>query len=124
MKTACRSIRAFSSDRVFIIPADDPLRVNALQRRAAVVLQKSLREGFGLTVSEAYGSAGRYWAAMLAASAIRLSRDTAVFWSQACSKRRNGSACCWTISVCGAARVSRAVARVRRHFMLTHLLEE
>lgn len=27
--------------------------MNALQRRAAVVLQKSLREGFGLTVSEA-----------------------------------------------------------------------
>src|SRR5262249_30862169 len=26
---------------------------NALQRRAAVVLQKSLREGFGLTVTEA-----------------------------------------------------------------------
>jgi trehalose synthase len=27
--------------------------VNALQRKAAVVLQKSLREGFGLTVAEA-----------------------------------------------------------------------
>ncbi len=27
--------------------------VNALQRRAAVVVQKSLREGFGLTVTEA-----------------------------------------------------------------------
>ena len=27
--------------------------VNALQRRAAVVLQKSVREGFGLTVTEA-----------------------------------------------------------------------
>jgi trehalose synthase len=27
--------------------------VNALQRRAAVVLQKSIREGFGLTVTEA-----------------------------------------------------------------------
>jgi trehalose synthase len=27
--------------------------VNALQRRAAVVIQKSLREGFGLTVTEA-----------------------------------------------------------------------
>jgi trehalose synthase len=27
--------------------------VNALQRRAAVVLQKSVREGFGLTVAEA-----------------------------------------------------------------------
>ena len=44
---------ALSGERILIIAADDPLLVNALQRRAAVVLQKSLREGFGLTVSEA-----------------------------------------------------------------------
>jgi trehalose synthase len=40
-------------DHVMVITADDPLLVNALQRRAAVVLQKSIREGFGLTVTEA-----------------------------------------------------------------------
>lgn len=32
---------------------DNALEVNAMQRGAAVVLQKSLREGFGLTVAEA-----------------------------------------------------------------------
>jgi trehalose synthase len=32
---------------------DDAALVNALQRQAAVVLQKSTREGFGLTVTEA-----------------------------------------------------------------------
>jgi len=32
---------------------EDTALVNVLQRRAAVVLQKSLREGFGLTVAEA-----------------------------------------------------------------------
>jgi len=32
---------------------DDTALVNALQTRADVVLQKSLREGFGLTVAEA-----------------------------------------------------------------------
>jgi len=36
-----------------VISVDDPILVNALQRRAAVVLQKSIREGFGLTVTEA-----------------------------------------------------------------------
>ena len=36
-----------------MLTVDDPLLVNALQRRAAVVLQKSTREGFGLTVTEA-----------------------------------------------------------------------
>jgi trehalose synthase len=39
------------------LPMDDPddnaLMVNALQRGAAVVVQKSLAEGFGLTVTEA-----------------------------------------------------------------------
>jgi trehalose synthase len=34
-------------------PAENAAIVNALQRHAAVVVQKSLREGFGLTVTEA-----------------------------------------------------------------------
>ncbi len=38
---------------VHLITETDELLVNALQRHAAVVLQLSLREGFGLTVSEA-----------------------------------------------------------------------
>jgi trehalose synthase len=40
---------------VFILelPAVAPLEVNALQRASTVVIQKSLREGFGLTVAEA-----------------------------------------------------------------------
>ena len=40
-------------DDIIIISHQDGALVNALQRKAAVVLQKSLREGFGLTVSEA-----------------------------------------------------------------------
>jgi trehalose synthase len=38
---------------VLELPPDAHLEINALQRGAAVVLQKSLREGFGLTVAEA-----------------------------------------------------------------------
>jgi len=40
-------------ERVIILSVQDTALVNALQSRAAVVLQKSLREGFGLTVAEA-----------------------------------------------------------------------
>ncbi len=40
-------------ERILILSREDTALVNALQRRAAVVLQKSLREGFGLTVAEA-----------------------------------------------------------------------
>src|SRR6266496_184512 len=48
------SLCACRDDRILIlISGDDTALVNALQTRAAVVLQKSLREGFGLTVAEA-----------------------------------------------------------------------
>lgn len=42
-----------ADDRIHILSVQDSALVNALQRRAAVVLQKSIREGFGLTVTEA-----------------------------------------------------------------------
>jgi trehalose synthase len=38
---------------VLLLPPDAHLTINALQRRSTVVVQKSLREGFALTVSEA-----------------------------------------------------------------------
>jgi trehalose synthase len=39
--------------RIIVLSHQDGALVNALQRRAACVLQKSIREGFGLTVAEA-----------------------------------------------------------------------
>lgn len=47
------SLLKHKTARIVILTAEDSTLVNALQRRAAVVLQKSLREGFGLTVTEA-----------------------------------------------------------------------
>ncbi len=47
------SLLGSREDRIIIISHQDTALVNALQRTAAVVLQKSLREGFGLTVTEA-----------------------------------------------------------------------
>ena len=38
---------------ILLLPNDAHLDINALQRAATVVIQKSLREGFGLTVAEA-----------------------------------------------------------------------
>ncbi|HSB05740.1 MAG TPA: glycosyltransferase, partial [Thermodesulfobacteriota bacterium] len=40
-------------ERIIILSHQDTALVNALQRQATVVLQKSIREGFGLTVAEA-----------------------------------------------------------------------
>jgi trehalose synthase len=47
------SLLECKEERILILTAEDSALVNALQRRAAVILQKSLREGFGLTVTEA-----------------------------------------------------------------------
>ena len=47
------SLLGSKEERILVLTAEDSALVNALQRRAAVVLQKSLREGFGLTVTEA-----------------------------------------------------------------------
>jgi trehalose synthase len=45
--------RSAGVERLVIVAADEPVLVNALQRTAAVVLQKSTKAGFGLTVTEA-----------------------------------------------------------------------
>jgi trehalose synthase len=47
------SVLKHKDERIHILTVEDSALVNALQSRAAVVLQKSLREGFGLTVTEA-----------------------------------------------------------------------
>jgi len=48
-----RSLLDEREEHIVIISKEDTALVNALQSRAAVVLQKSIREGFGLTVAEA-----------------------------------------------------------------------
>jgi len=48
-----QSLLGSREERIIILTVQDGALVNALQRRAHVVLQKSIREGFGLTVAEA-----------------------------------------------------------------------
>ncbi|MBW2056466.1 MAG: glycosyltransferase [Deltaproteobacteria bacterium] len=47
------SLLGCREERIILLSCQDAALVNALQRRAAVILQKSIREGFGLTVTEA-----------------------------------------------------------------------
>jgi len=118
------AIRAASSERILIIAADDPLLVNALQRHAAVVLQKSLREGFGLTVSEAMwkgravigGDVGGIRHQIVHGQCGFLAGDV----EQAAANIK-------ALLLDPALRRSigrRARERVRRHFLLTRLLED
>jgi len=56
-KTVLSEVRGAARDdpdiHILLLPPDANLEINALQRAATIVLQKSLREGFGLTVAEA-----------------------------------------------------------------------
>lgn len=51
--TVYESLLDQREERIIILSREDSSLVNALQSKAAVVLQKSIREGFGLTVTEA-----------------------------------------------------------------------
>jgi trehalose synthase len=53
LKEVLREAESDPDIKVLDLPASVPLEVNALQRASTIVIQKSLREGFGLTVSEA-----------------------------------------------------------------------
>jgi trehalose synthase len=52
-----QEVRSYASDDpdiyILLLPAFSDKEINCLQRAATVILQKSVREGFGLTVSEA-----------------------------------------------------------------------
>lgn len=45
--------RFIENNDIILITTENDILVNALQRKSAVIIQKSLREGFGLTVTEA-----------------------------------------------------------------------
>ncbi|GAG25902.1 unnamed protein product, partial [marine sediment metagenome] len=45
--------KLINNNDIILITAENNILVNALQRRSSVVIQKSIREGFGLTVTEA-----------------------------------------------------------------------
>lgn len=53
LKDVLRAVDHDPDIKILELPAWAPLEVNALQRASTIVIQKSLREGFGLTVSEA-----------------------------------------------------------------------
>jgi trehalose synthase len=53
LKEVLREADGDADIHVIELPAWAPLEVNALQRASTIVIQKSLKEGFGLTVSEA-----------------------------------------------------------------------
>lgn len=109
---------------VLMLPPTSDIEINALQRASAVIVQKSLREGFGLTVSEALWKGKPVVASAVGGIPLQVKH------------RYNG----WLVhSVEGATRAIRECLRhpeyakrlgengrehVRQHFLLTRQLRD
>jgi trehalose synthase len=117
-------ICASSGERVTVIAADDPLLVNALQRRAAVVLQKSLREGFGLTVSEAMWKGRAVIGGNVGGIRHQIVHGQSGFLVSDVNQTATTIAALLLDPALRRGVGRRARERVRRHFLLTRLLEE
>jgi trehalose synthase len=118
------SLMAARDERIIILSKEDTALVNTLQRRAAVVLQKSIREGFGLTVAEAMwkgtpvigGNVGGIWYQIedgsdgFLVSSIQEAADRIVQLIQNEALRRDLG--------------RKAHQKVKNHFLLTRLLEQ
>ena len=100
------ALPAAARERVHLalLPMDDveenAVIVNALQRRAAVVVQKSLAEGFGLTVAEAMWKSRPVVASRIGGIQDQIEHgETGLLLDDpalAVRVRRRGAASCWT----------------------------
>ena len=101
------------------------VQINAFQRVADVVIQKSLREGFGLTVSEGAleGPAGRS-AAAPAASSCRSATATTATSSTRSRSARSAPSTCSPIPVGADALGAQGQEHVRENFLSTRELED
>jgi len=88
------SLLKHRDERIRILSAQDSALMNALQRRAAVVLQKSIREGFGLTVAEAMWKGAAVIGGNAGASGARSGTARMGSWSPRWRRLRSGSCSC------------------------------
>ncbi len=78
--------------RLVGLPMDDfevnALMVNAIQRQATVIVQKSLEEGFGLTVAEAMWKSRPVMASAVGGIVDQVAPGTGILLSQPSGPRR------------------------------------
>jgi trehalose synthase len=118
------SLESSLDDRVHILTVDDPLLVNALQRSAAVVLQKSLREGFGLTVTEAMWKGAAVIGGNVGGIRHQIVDGESGFLVNSVQEAADR-----IVQLLGDERLrqrlgAQARERVRERYLLSHLLEE
>ena len=102
------------------------LMVNAIQRQATVVVQKSIEEGFGLTVAEAMWKSRPVVASAVGGIVDQVAPGTGVLLSQPSDLDAFGRALTDLLASPGemAAMGRRARTRIRSHFLTDrHLID-
>ena len=112
-------------ERVIVVTVDDPLLVNALQRRAAVVLQKSTREGFGLTVTEAMWKGAAVIGGNVGGIRHQIrDGENGFLVRHSRPGGRSGSCSSCAIPRCASGSVRGRRETVRENFLMSRLLED
>jgi len=81
---------------VLELPPTANLEINAIQRASTIVLQKSLKEGFGLTVSEALWKAKPVIAGAVGGIPLQVTHRYSGILTHTIEARRFGSSSCST----------------------------
>jgi trehalose synthase len=114
---------ALVDETITVLTVDDPILVNALQRRAAVVLQKSLREGFGLTVTEAMWKGAAVIGGNVGGIRHQIEEGSNGFLVNSTDEAAARMVQILQDPTLRQKLGSRATATVREKFLMSHLLE-
>lgn len=123
-KEVYESLLDEQEDRIIILSKEDTALVNALQRRAAVVLQKSLREGFGLTVTEAMWKGAPVIGGDVGGIRHQITDGENGFLVSSVEEAAERIVQLVQNPTLGRQMGERARETVRNHFLLTRVLEE
>jgi trehalose synthase len=118
------TIHSSADERVVVVAVDDPMLVNALQRKAAVVLQKSLREGFGMTVTEAMWKGAAVIGGNVGGIARQITDGENGFLVNSVDECAERIVQLLNNPALGKQLGARARETVRRNFLLSHLVED
>ncbi len=115
------------SGEIILLSIEDNMLINALQTMAAVVIQKSIREGFGLTVTEALWKARPVVASNVGGIRRQIFHEKTGYLFDPADRQSFADAICFLLKNpdIGAELGARGKEHVRRNFLITrHIIDD
>lgn len=114
------------SGDIVLITYENNILVNALQKSASVIIQKSLREGFGLTVTEALWKSKPVVASMIGGIPVQIENEKSGFLVEPTDNREFARRIIQLLKdpkLC-AELGEKGKQKVKEHFLITRLLKD